>query len=92
MNAGKTNSTARYRKEATLKKVGSAETWFGRETDHGNLVLWPQRRVRDRLIHKRAPGEIESPLQLAWKARGAKFCNFLQPVALKAWSFESQLT
>lgn len=32
---GRTNSATKGREEATSKKVGSVESWSGRETDHG---------------------------------------------------------
>ena len=35
MKTGRTNSTTKGREEAALKKVRSAEIWFGKETDSG---------------------------------------------------------
>ena len=35
MKSVRTNSTSKGREEATLKKVGSVEMWFRRETGHG---------------------------------------------------------
>lgn len=34
MKTGRTHSTTKDREGAILKKVGSVETWFGKETDH----------------------------------------------------------
>ena len=41
------------------------------------------RMSRDRLAYREVHRENESPQQLTWKARGAKFQEFLQPMGLK---------
>lgn len=33
LNTGKTNSTTKSTENTTLNKIGSADTWFGKETD-----------------------------------------------------------
>ena len=58
--------------------VGNVDTWLEREII--NAVVG--RRARDRLAQREAH-RVDSPEQLAWKARGAKFPKFLQPLGLK---------
>lgn len=36
-----------------------------------------------------SPKEAKSPLHLALKTRGAKFCEFLQLAGLKAWNLKN---
>lgn len=49
---------------------------------------WSQRRARERGAHGNAQGEYILKSRLAWKMIGAYFCEFLQPVEHKAWSFK----
>lgn len=49
------NSTTKRREEATTKKVGSAESQFGREIDHGHcgrVATVAEKGERDRLTHE----------------------------------------
>ena len=63
MKTGRTHSTTKDREEAILKKVGSVETWFGKETDRdrcwgeGAAVM---ERIRHKLAHRGAHGENKS--------------------------------
>lgn len=53
-----------------MKKAGSIEMWFGRETNHGHcsgkVAVVPEKG--ERLAHRGAHGENESSEQMAWKA------------------------
>ena len=44
-------------------------------------------RKRERGSHRGMHKENISPKALAWKTKGAEFCEFLKPVELKALSF-----
>ena len=57
---GRRNSTTKGREEANLKKAGSAETYWERDTVIGGKP-WSQRRVRDTLTHSGAHREDQSP-------------------------------
>ena len=48
-----------------------------------------EKRERQTSTQGSPHGEDKSPEQLAWKVRGAKFCDFLPPVGLKSWSFKA---
>ena len=45
---------------------------------------------RERGAHRRTHKEDASPKPLAWKTRGAEFCEFMKPSGLKACSVKSQ--
>ena len=51
---------------------------------------WSWRSARDRLTRRGVHWEVESPQQLAWKVRGAEFCEFVQPAELKTLSSKGQ--
>ena len=74
-------------------KVGGIEMWFTGEMDHrccgveGALVV--EKGERDRSTWENAQREY-FPKPLAWKMKGAEFCEFLQPAGLKVWSFKGQ--
>ena len=62
--------------------MGAVEGW----------KMWSQRRVleRERGANRGMHKENGYPKPLAWKRRGAEFCELLQPEGLKAWSFKGQ--
>ena len=66
MKTSRTNSTTKGRKEATSKKKGSAEMWFGQEMDYdhcdgeGARVVKKGKRQRQ-TSHRGVHGEKESP-------------------------------
>lgn len=51
--------------------------------------VWSLRRARDTSTQGRTR-ENEWPWHLAMESRGAKFCKFLHPEGLKAWSSKGQ--
>lgn len=67
--------------------------WVGRETDHGYCsgegAVITQKSERQKSTQGSAQGFVFRG-HLAWKTRGPKFCEFLQPAGLKAWSFKGQ--
>ena len=75
----RTNSTDR-RRRGQLRKVGSAELWFGGEMDHECYGKEESRVTEKRErggVHRRMFKEKISSKPLAGKRRGAEF---LQPV------------
>ena len=80
--------------------MGNAETWLKGDTGCRCCEvwreLWSQRRARERGrergAHKGTHKLNTFPKPLAWKMRGAEFCEFLPTAGLKlkAWSFKSQ--
>lgn len=70
-----------------MKKLGSLETWFGREVDHGFCSregAAVSEKRSDKLQHGEAHRENKPQQQLDWKAREAKFHEFSSPVGLTA--------
>ena len=61
--------------------VRNVETWFRGETAHRaaeGREPWAQRRATEKGAHRgTVHKEIISPKPLAWKTRGAEFCEFL---------------
>ena len=68
-----------------MKKVGSEETWFGREMDNGScggegaLVTEKGQSSQSRHMGEPIPGR-GIPIAIGLKARGAESHEFLQPV------------
>ena len=92
MKTDRTNSTTKAKEEATLKKVGSVETWFREEMDHGCCggegAMVMKKGWREGGVHRRMHKENISPKPLAWKMRRAEFHKFLQPAGLEDRSFK----
>lgn len=82
------------RGEATLKKVGSVETWFRGERDcqccGGEEEVVTEKGTRERGTHRGMYKKNVSPRSLAYKMSGAELCELLPPAGIKPWRFRGQ--
>ena len=75
------------------EKVGSVETWFRGEVDqraYGGKRATPTEKAEREEHTGEWHKENNPPKPLAWEMRKIEFCEFLQPAALRAWSFKGQ--
>ena len=74
-----------------MKKAGSIEMWFGRETDHGCCIgegaLVVEKAKGEWSAQEYTQGEHFPQRHLDDKVRGDEYCDFLQRAGLKDWSF-----
>ena len=83
------------RAQATLKRVGEAEVWYGakqlklsagRMGGRGFAATRGKQTITLGSLHE----EEQSLQHLAFKVRGAKFPEFLKPVGLEAQNLKNQ--
>ena len=74
-----------------MRKIESAEMWFGRETDHGCCIgegaLVVEKAKGEWSAQEYTQGEHFPQRHLDDKVRGDEYCDFLQRAGLKDWSF-----